>query len=90
MLKVVKIILVLLVNPPNSLVPHRLRYETVAAKIVKLIANRGLKPGAKLPTELEMTEMFGVSRTVVREAIKALASNGIVRSRQGSGLYLAD
>lgn len=78
------------INLANSLAHHRLSYETVAAKIVKLIANRGLKPGAKLPTELEMTEMFGVSRTVVREAIKALASNGIVRSRQGSGLYLAD
>ncbi|MBN9389147.1 MAG: FadR family transcriptional regulator [Chloroflexi bacterium] len=68
----------------------RLSYETVAAKIVKYVASRGLKPGDKLPTEQEMTEMFGVSRTVVREAIKALASNGMVRSRQGSGLYLAD
>ncbi len=77
-------------RPEMVAAPSRLGYETVAAKIVKLIASRGLKPGDKLPTELEMTEMFNVSRTVVREAIKALASNGIVRSRQGSGLYLAD
>ena len=45
-------------------------------------------PGAKLPTEVQLTAHFGVSRTVVREAIAALAADGLVQSRQGAGLFV--
>ncbi len=45
-------------------------------------------PGAKLPTEGQLTAHFGVSRTVVREAIAALAADGLVQSRQGAGLFV--
>ncbi|KKB80267.1 GntR family transcriptional regulator [Devosia soli] len=45
-------------------------------------------PGAKLPTENELTVHFGVSRTVVREAIAALAAAGTVQSRQGAGVFV--
>jgi GntR family transcriptional regulator, transcriptional repressor for pyruvate dehydrogenase complex len=43
--------------------------------------------GQKLPTESQLTTQFGVSRTVVREAIAALAADGLVESRQGSGVF---
>jgi GntR family transcriptional repressor for pyruvate dehydrogenase complex len=44
--------------------------------------------GTKLPTESQMTAIFGVSRTVVREAIAALAADGLVQSRQGAGVFV--
>ncbi|HZY67957.1 MAG TPA: FadR/GntR family transcriptional regulator [Devosia sp.] len=43
--------------------------------------------GHRLPTESQLTTQFGVSRTVVREAIAALAADGLVESRQGSGVF---
>jgi DNA-binding FadR family transcriptional regulator len=47
------------------------------------------RAGGKLPTESQMTAIFGVSRTVVREAIAALAADGMVQSRQGAGVFVA-
>jgi GntR family transcriptional regulator, transcriptional repressor for pyruvate dehydrogenase complex len=44
--------------------------------------------GDKLPTEPALTEKFGVSRTVVREAIAALRADNLVESRQGSGVFV--
>ena len=46
------------------------------------------RAGGKLPTESEMTGIFGVSRTVVREAIAALAADGLVQARQGAGVFI--
>ena len=62
----------------------------VAGNISKDIISGRLKPGDKLPTEPELAELFGVSRTVVREAIARLRSEGIVRSKQGAGVFVAD
>lgn len=45
-------------------------------------------PGDKLPTEPALIEKFKVSRTVVREAVAALRSDGLVESRQGSGVFV--
>ncbi|MEQ8598513.1 MAG: FadR/GntR family transcriptional regulator [Devosia sp.] len=45
-------------------------------------------PGEKLPTEIQLTTHFGVSRTVVREAIAALAADGMVQPRQGAGVFV--
>lgn len=64
--------------------------QTVAQKIVGLIRESGLGPGARLPTEKELSERYGVSRTVVREAIKVLSATGLVQTRRGSGLYVED
>jgi GntR family transcriptional regulator, transcriptional repressor for pyruvate dehydrogenase complex len=47
-----------------------------------------LKPGDKLPTEQELLESAGVSRTVVREAIAALKAERLVISRQGVGVFV--
>ena len=69
---------------------RRPAYETVASKITALISSTGLQPGERLPTEHELGEQLGVSRTVVREAIKLLVAAGLVYTRRGSGLYVAD
>ncbi|MDR7126456.1 FadR/GntR family transcriptional regulator [Pseudotabrizicola sp. 4114] len=46
------------------------------------------RPGDRLPSEARLTEGFGVSRTVVREAIAALRSDGLVEPRQGAGVFV--
>lgn len=64
--------------------------EHVAQTLRDRIAAREFAPGAKLPTEVRMTELFGVSRTVVREAIAALAADGLVESRHGAGVFVLE
>ena len=61
-------------------------YERVVEKVLDLIANNTWKPGNRLPPERELSEAFGVSRTVVREAVKALEARGVLESTTGSGV----
>src|SRR4051812_40139267 len=68
--------------------PPRLS-DKVAEAILETIVGGGLKPGDALPTERELGAYYGVSRTVVREAIKALSARGMVSSRAGRGLRVA-
>jgi GntR family transcriptional repressor for pyruvate dehydrogenase complex len=60
----------------------------VAEQIQQLILSRQLKPGDRLPTERELGETFQVSRTVIREAMRALEARGLVVSQTGSGTYV--
>src|SRR3954454_4666897 len=53
------------------------------------ILSRRLPVGTPLPSERELGEQFGVSRTVIREAVRALAAKGIVEARSGSGLRVS-
>jgi GntR family transcriptional repressor for pyruvate dehydrogenase complex len=53
------------------------------------IAEGRLKPGEKLPIEQQLALNFGVSRTVVREAVSRLRSDGLVTAKQGSGVFVA-
>jgi len=53
-----------------------------------LIVERGLRPGAALPTEAELMRELGVSRHPLREAMKALEAVGIVDIRHGYGTYV--
>jgi len=53
------------------------------------IDSGGLKPGDRLPTEQQLALAYGVSRTVVREAVHQLKSHRLVVSRQGSGVFVA-
>jgi GntR family transcriptional repressor for pyruvate dehydrogenase complex len=57
----------------------------IAEQIRESILNGDFSPGEKLPPERELTEMFGVSRPSVREALNILASSGLVMSYQGGG-----
>ncbi|HTK01833.1 MAG TPA: FadR/GntR family transcriptional regulator [Bordetella sp.] len=67
---------------------------TLADQVTQLLARQirsGIYPvNARLPTEQLMTETYGVSRTVVREAISRLKSEGLVETRQGSGTIVLD
>src|SRR5690242_21915288 len=58
-------------------------YAEVAAQIQRLIAEGRLKPGDKLPPERELAEIFGVSRSSVRDAIRVLEVQGLVEPRHG-------
>ncbi len=62
----------------------------VVEQIACEIRSGRLAAGAQLPTEHELMAALGVSRTVVREAIAALRAEGLVISRQGAGVFVAD
>ncbi len=57
----------------------------MASQIHRLIAQGRLEPGDRLPPERELAEMFGVSRTSVRDAIRVLEMRGLVEPRHGEG-----
>lgn len=61
-------------------------YERVVEKVLEMISSGAWKPGFRLPSERELSEAFGVSRTVVREAVKALEARGVLESATGSGV----
>lgn len=65
-------------------------YETVAQRIRERILGGDLKPGDQLPAERELAEGFGVSRIVVREAIKTLVQSGLVEVQTGRGTFVID
>lgn len=62
---------------------------TVALEIERQIIEQGLTAGATLPTEVQLMEQFGVSRTVVREAARTLVQKGLVDVRPGRGMTVA-
>jgi GntR family transcriptional repressor for pyruvate dehydrogenase complex len=62
--------------------------DRVADGLREAITAQQLAAGSRLPTEAALAERFGVSRSVVREAVSRLASEGLVESHQGSGLFV--
>jgi len=60
----------------------------VAKELEKSILNKRFVPDQPIPSEARLCESFGVSRTVVREAIQQLKSQGIIHSIPGSGNYI--
>jgi GntR family transcriptional regulator, transcriptional repressor for pyruvate dehydrogenase complex len=63
--------------------------DKVADMMLETIVSRRLNVGDRLPSERELGEQFGVSRTVVREAVRALVAKGLIEVRSGSGLRVA-
>ncbi len=72
-----------------SLAGGRRLSDRVADQLLEHILGADLQPGDRLPTEAELGRQFGVSRTVVREAVRSLAARGIVDARPGAGLSVA-
>lgn len=60
----------------------------VCGHVRQLIISSNLKPGDKLPSEAKLAETYGVSRTVVREAIASLRADGLVEPRRGAGVFI--
>lgn len=65
-------------------------YEKIVQQIEKRIVDGDLKSGDKLPSERELGNQFGVSRTSVREAMKALSLKGLIEVMPGKGTFITD
>ena len=63
-------------------------YEQIVQQIEQSIVEGKLSPGDQLPTERELAQQFGVSRTAVREAVKTLTEKGLVESFSGRGTFV--
>lgn len=66
------------------------RRPTTADKIKDYILANGLRPGDPLPTEAELCELLGVSRSNVREAVRTLTTLNIVSVRHGHGTFVGE
>ncbi|MEI5099816.1 FadR/GntR family transcriptional regulator [Streptomyces sp. PmtG] len=62
--------------------------EQVIAALRNQISSGEWPVGSRIPTEPELVEQLGVARNTVREAVRALAHNGLLDIRQGSGTYV--
>ena len=65
-------------------------YEEIVRQVRQLIAEGRLKSGDRLPPERDLAEKFMVSRTSVREALRALQSRGLIEIRAGEGAFVRD
>lgn len=63
--------------------------EWLKNEIVRYIVRMGLRPSDKLPSERELVQIFQVSRTTVREAIKKLEEKGVVKVEAPKGIFVA-
>lgn len=64
--------------------------QRIERTIEGAIREKKLAIGSKLPTEREMCESFGVSRTALREALRRLSARGLIKIRKGSGMYVSE
>lgn len=63
-------------------------YRKVAAALLERITRRALNPGERLPPEMELARQFGVHRGTVREALRELETNGVLKRERGSKLMM--
>lgn len=76
-------------NLSNHRVDRRRLYQQIADDIERQILEGILPVSTKLPGEYELAEQYGVSRNVIREALKRLKEHGLVTIRTGSGTYVS-
>lgn len=81
-------------EPVNSKANVKLRNENLSVQISKIIFSEiqsgQLSAGDRLPPEVELAEKYGVSRTILREAIASLKNEDILESKPGRGLIVKD
>ena len=75
--------------PFHKVAPEKLSHSVVR-QIEELILRGILRPGERLPSERELADKLGVSRPSLREAIGELAEAGLLVSRAGSGVFVAE
>ena len=68
---------------------NRALSEKIISQISDAIIGGQLEAGDRLPPERELAGQFGVSRTVIRDAVKTLAGRGILQVRRGAGIFVA-
>lgn len=80
-------------SEPHSLMTS-IKNESLVQRIINKITDSiiagELKPGDKLPTEMELISVFGVSRNTVREAIRTLIAYGVVEICRPEGTFICD
>ena len=64
--------------------------DAVSEAVLDLVRSGELKPGMRLPSEPQLAEMTGISRTSVREAVRGLQTIGILEIRRGQGTFVRD
>ena len=62
--------------------------QKIERNIERAIREKKLLVGSKLPSERELCEMFAVSRTALREALRRLSARGLLEIKKGSGMYI--
>lgn len=67
------------------------RAEQTAERLYnRIVVERTLAPGQKLPNEMELAESLGVSRATLREAIRTLSAQGVLEVRRGKGTFVSE
>jgi GntR family transcriptional repressor for pyruvate dehydrogenase complex len=75
--------------PFQKVTPEKL--STAVVRQIELLILRGiLRPGERLPSERELSEMLGVSRPSLRDAVAELEGRGLLNARAGAGIFVAD
>jgi len=75
--------------PFQKVQPEKL--STAVVRQIELLILRGiLRPGERLPSERELSERLGVSRPSLRDAVQELQSEGLLTTRAGAGIYVAE
>jgi len=64
--------------------------DEIVDQLVGLISRNELKPGERLPAERDLCVQFGVGRTTLREALRSLATLGIIEGRVGEGTFVSE
>ena len=62
--------------------------QRIEEEIEGAIRSKKLKSGEKLPTEIELSKSYGVSRNALREALRSLNSKGLIRIEKGRGMFV--
>ncbi len=77
-------------KPAAEFEPIRIEpaYRKVAAALLDRITTRSINPGERLPPEMELARQFGVHRGTVREALRELQTNGVLKRERGSKLMM--
>jgi GntR family transcriptional repressor for pyruvate dehydrogenase complex len=71
-------------------IARRKTYALVAERLVEMIGEGALRPGDSLPTERELTDGFKVGRSSVREALRMLESQGVIRGANAGSFVVAE